>query len=155
MLIISTGSNIGDRLLHISRAKEILSSHFIFVAESSIYTSPAVDYLNQPDFLNQVLQFEIPSIDQEKTIDTLLKIEIEMGRVRDINKGPRTIDLDIIFWGVENYNSKNLTIPHPAWSKRSFIVLPLIELPFTKTLKQYFDFPTQFKNTAKKVIFNT
>jgi 2-amino-4-hydroxy-6-hydroxymethyldihydropteridine diphosphokinase len=154
MLIISTGSNIGDKLNHITSAKKILSTHFIFVAESSIYTSPAVDYLNQPDFLNQVLQFEIPLINQEDTIKLLLEIEMQMGRVRDVNKGPRTLDLDIIFWGIEEFNSKSLTIPHPAWSQRSFIVLPLAELPFSKTLKQYFDFPSQFQNSAKKLKLN-
>ena len=55
-LILSTGSNLGNREEHLVKAKELLSKNFSFIAASNIYQSPAVDYLNQPDFLNQVLE---------------------------------------------------------------------------------------------------
>ena len=67
-LVIATGSNLGDRVLNLKNAKEILQRDFQFIAESRIYESKAQDYLNQPDFLNQVLEFKIPDISPRETM---------------------------------------------------------------------------------------
>ena len=149
-LILSTGSNLGDRELHLNKAKELLSKNFSFIAASNIYQSPAVDYLNQPDFLNQVLEFELPTnYTEHEVLNLILEIEKELGRVRDIPKGPRTLDIDILFWGLINIDSENLIVPHPRLFDRSFIVYPLMELPFASTLKSNFKFSNKFKNTAE------
>ena len=113
-LIIATGSNIGESMDFLARAKSELEKVFNFVAESRVYSSPAVDYENQPDFLNQVLQFELPNCSPDKVMRILLAIEEKLGRKRDIPKGPRTIDLDIIFYGLVNKVTENVTLPHPA-----------------------------------------
>jgi 2-amino-4-hydroxy-6-hydroxymethyldihydropteridine diphosphokinase len=144
-LIIATGSNIGSCLIHLQKAKEELEKHFVLIAESRVYKSAAVDYLNQPDFLNQVLEFEIPKhLSPEEAMKLILEIEIEMGRRRDIPKGPRTIDIDIIFWELTEINTPLLTLPHPRWAERSFVIYPLQELPFFKTIEKCFTIPKSF-----------
>lgn len=148
-LIIATGSNLGDSLASLNTAKKLLQEKLQLVAESRIYRSAAVDYENQPDFLNQVLEFHIPASWQpEEVMQWMLEIEQKMGRKRDVPKGPRTIDLDIIFWGLKSYNSPLLTLPHPRWNERSFIVYPLRELPFFQTIEKCFTIPRSFKVSA-------
>lgn len=145
-LIVSTGSNLGDRKLYLSQAKEKLSQQFVLEYESRIYESPAVDYLKQPDFLNQVLQFRLPNLPPEESLKICFEIEQTLGRQREIDKGPRTLDIDLLFWNTQKIETKNLIIPHPRLFERSFIVEPLKELPFFDTLKNFYDFPKSFSN---------
>lgn len=147
-LFIATGSNLGDRLSNILEAKKQLQKHFTLIAESRVYESPAVDYLNQPDFYNQLLEFVLPTSRPEDVMKLLLKIEKDMGRNRLVPKGPRLIDLDIIFWGLENFNNEVVHIPHPRLFERSFVVLPLSELPGFKILEKKFSFSFNFDNHA-------
>jgi 2-amino-4-hydroxy-6-hydroxymethyldihydropteridine diphosphokinase len=146
---IATGTNLGDRALNLLEAKIQLQKHFVLIAESRIYESHAVDYLNQPDFYNQVLEFILPSKNPETIMSLLLQIEKDMGRNRLIPKGPRLIDIDILFWGLKKIDSLSLEIPHPRLFERSFVVLPLSELPGFKILKENFIFKFQFDNQAK------
>ena len=151
-LILATGSNLNDREENLRQAKIELSKYFSFIAESSIFTSPAVDYLNQPDFLNQVLEFKLPTNKSpEEVMQKLLEIETSLGRKRDIPKGPRTIDIDIIFWQLKEHNSQTVTIPHPSWQDRSFVVLPLHDLPFFSQIQKHYIIPNKFNNFAKKI----
>lgn len=150
-LFIATGSNLGDRIKHLESALIYLSKEFEFVAQSRIYESPAVDYLNQPDFYNQVLEFKIPSISPEVVMERLLAIEKSMGRERIILKGPRVIDLDMIFWGEKEISTPFLTVPHPRLFERSFVVLPLSELPGFKKLQSKFQFNFSFDNSASPI----
>lgn len=150
-LFIATGSNIGDRKSNLETAKTLLSKKLVFIAESKIYESPAVDYLNQPDFYNQVLEFTIPNETPEAIMDFLLNSELEMGRDRLIPKGPRIIDLDMIFWGDLKIQSEKLMLPHPRLFERSFVVLPLSELPGFKTLQKKHSFNFTFDNSANPI----
>ena len=147
-LIIATGSNIGDSVELLNEAKRELSKIFELIQESRIYTSKAVDYLDQPDFFNQVLEFKIPGDSPQEVMNILLALEKRMGRTRDVLRGPRTIDLDILFWGMTSLNTDTLTIPHPRWSQRSFVVLPLKELPFFQNIEKRFIIPESFEETA-------
>jgi 2-amino-4-hydroxy-6-hydroxymethyldihydropteridine diphosphokinase len=147
-LIIATGSNIGDSLDYLQHAQQELSHHFQLIAGSRIYRSQAVDYQSQPDFFNQVLEFHLPTKNPDEVMQRLLEIELSMGRKRDIPRGPRTIDLDIIFWGLQTHHTNILTVPHPRWLDRSFIVRPLQELPFFKTIEKCFTIPESFKVEA-------
>jgi 2-amino-4-hydroxy-6-hydroxymethyldihydropteridine diphosphokinase len=149
--ILSTGSNLGDRLGNLILAKDILSSFFKIVSESSIYQSKAVNYLKQAHFYNQALQFSSNSLKPEEVLTTILEIELFIGRERKINKGPRIIDIDIIFWDCDLVLKNNLIIPHPRWRERSFIVIPILELPYSKKLLQHFSFPKKLKNQCKKI----
>lgn len=151
-LIIATGSNIGSSIKTLTDARAELSRHFTFIAESRIYLSPAVEYENQPDFYNQVLEFALPSSSPDDVMKTLLEVEKKFGRHRDIPKGPRTLDLDIIFWGTTHIKSDIVTIPHPRWSERSFVVRPLQELPFYETLRKCFIIPESFTVEAAPLL---
>ena len=148
-MFIATGSNVGDRRENLKRAKNNLIKDYVLIGESRIYESPAVDYLNQPDFYNQVLEFSLPSQSPEAVMSSLLEIEKKMGRLRHIPKGPRIIDLDILFFGDIHLISEHLHIPHPRLFERSFVVLPLSELPGFKQLQQKYLFRFEFTNSAK------
>jgi 2-amino-4-hydroxy-6-hydroxymethyldihydropteridine diphosphokinase len=150
-LILATGSNLLNKLQNLEIAKNVLSTHFSFISESEIFGSAAVDYLEQPDFYNQLLEFKIPNLTPDETMLKILSIERDLGRTRDIDKGPRTIDIDIIFWGLETYQSKIVTIPHVSWDQRSFVVRPLQQLPFFKTIEKCFKIPQTFEVEAKSV----
>lgn len=147
-MIISLGSNIGDRSLNLSRAKWILTSRYNLLAESSVYKSKAVDYTDQPDFLNQLLEFEIPTDSPDEIMATMLEIENFLGRIRKVDKGPRVIDLDVIFIGTQTIKTKHIEVPHPRWKERSFVIFPLKELPFFKEVKTKFKIPTNLSNTT-------
>lgn len=148
-LIIATGSNIGDKAANLNLAKTELSKHFRFIAESRIYCSDAYDYTDQPAFYNQVLQFELQSVlNYDYLIDKILLIEKELGRKRDIPKGPRIIDIDILFVDNDKFENEKLCIPHPRLFERSFVVLPLKELPYFQQLKNHFEFKRKFSIPA-------
>lgn len=126
--IISMGSNIGNGLDNISRAFALLEEKNITVNEySSVYCSSPVDFVSQADFLNVSA-----IIDYEHYPDDLLKnlkeVEKEMGRKKTIPKGPRNIDLDILFWEKGVHHSSNLTIPHTEAMNRLFVIFPTLEI---------------------------
>lgn len=147
-LIIATGSNLGDRIQNLKNVKNRLSEDFKLIAQSKIYTSGAVDYLDQPDFANQVLQFALPWQSPSSVMEQLLQIEKEFGRTRDVSRGPRIIDIDIVFWGIEVIHSPSLDVPHPRWNQRSFVVRPLMELPFFHLIEKCFTIPSSFEVEA-------
>ena len=151
-LIIATGSNIGDSVKTLKAAQKELSNHFEFIAASRIYYSKAVEYENQPDFYNQVLEFSLPDKTPDEVMKTLLEIEIKFGRHRDIPKGPRTLDVDMIFWDTTSWNSGIVIIPHPRWAERSFVVKPLQELPFFQTIQKCFTIPQAFTIDAAPLL---
>ena len=147
-LIIATGSNLDFPLENLKLASKALSDKFNFIAESRIYRSAAVDYEAQPDFFNQVLEFKLPELSPDEVMAWLLETEKSLGRIRDISRGPRTIDMDIILWGLETHHTKLVEIPHPRWLERSFVIRPLQELPFFKTIEKCFTIPMSFKVEA-------
>jgi len=150
-LIIATGSNLGDRIQQLEWAKNRLAAEWRLVAASRVYISAAVDYVEQPEFANQVLQFALPWETPENVMQKLLEIEKEAGRIRDVLRGPRTLDLDIVFWGLQNFQTPSLTVPHPRWRERSFIVRPLSELPFFHAVEKCFTIPRSFETEATPV----
>lgn len=147
-LIVALGSNIGESIQILNEAKNILAEKFGLISESRIYKSLAVDYENQPDFFNQVLELRLPALTPQETMDFLLNLEKDFGRRRDIPKGPRTLDLDIIFWAQETIQTDTLIVPHPRWIERSFVVKPLQELPFFHSIEKCFIIPKTFNVDA-------
>lgn len=150
-IFIATGTNLGNKKANLTEAKTLLSTKLDLIAESRIYESPAVDYLNQPDFYNQVLEFSTPQVSPEEIMRWLLELELQMGRNRQIPKGPRLIDLDLIFWENLQYESQILTLPHPRATERSFVMLPLRELPGFSKLNKEFQFDFHFSNEARPI----
>jgi 2-amino-4-hydroxy-6-hydroxymethyldihydropteridine diphosphokinase len=150
-LIVATGSNIGDSLTILKEARDMLAARYGLTAESRIYTSAAIEYESQPDFFNQVLELRTPAMSPQEVMKELLEMEQEFGRNRNIPKGPRTLDLDIIFWDLEKINEAALIIPHPRWNERSFVVKPLKELPFFQTIEKCFIIPKNFDVDASPI----
>ena len=151
-LILATGTNLGSKLDNLQEAKSLLSEKFDFIAESRIYTSAAVDYESQPDFFNQVLEFKTPtSMKPIEVMRTILDLEYLVGRRRDIPKGPRVIDIDILFFDLQSSSDTDVLLPHPRLFERSFVVMPLMELPFYQVLKDHYIFPTTFTNSARPI----
>lgn len=146
-LFIGLGTNLGNKTQNLSLAKNYLENYFSFIGESRIYSSKAIEYLDQPDFYNQVMEFELPELSPPKVMEILLKIELDMGRQRDIPKGPRVIDLDLLFYGDQTIKTELVEVPHPRFFQRSFVVLPLKELPGFSSLNR-FSFPQSFSNSS-------
>jgi len=124
---LSLGSNIGDREAHLREAIRRLESAGKLRSVSSIYETEPVEFTDQPQFLNCAVALETSSTPEQLMLQ-LLTIEKAMGRQRIQKKGPRTIDLDILFFGDEIVDTPGLTIPHPAMQHRRFVLEPLAEI---------------------------
>lgn len=129
LVYIGLGSNIGGRREYLASAirmiKEKLSPDLL--SESSVIETKAVDYTEQPDFLNQVISIKT-QIPPETLLETLKEIEKTLGRVKRFDKGPREIDLDILLYDDLVMNNSSLVIPHPEIRNREFIIEHLVEL---------------------------
>lgn len=149
-IFIATGSNIGDRLNNLNTCLNfIIEENFKIIECSNVYESPAVDYLEQPDFLNQVCCLsDLNSRSPLEALACFKTIEQKMGRVKNIDKGPRNIDIDILFFGTINFESDQLTLPHPGVYTRSFFAIPLNSLESFKELSRHFRIPEKFDNNC-------
>lgn len=125
---ILTGGNLGDRRANLSFAKDqVAIAAGKILQQSSIYQTAAWGNEDQPDFLNQVLRIAT-NLSPTGLLETLLKIEAGMGRVRDRKNDPRIIDLDILFYGTEIIDLPELQLPHPRLHLRRFVLVPLCEI---------------------------
>jgi 2-amino-4-hydroxy-6-hydroxymethyldihydropteridine diphosphokinase len=97
------------------------------IKQSSLYQSAAVGYLNQPDFINAVVEINT-QLSPEKLLEALLKIELEAGRERPFANAPRVLDLDVLLYDDVKMYKKKLTLPHPRMFERGFVLLPLAEI---------------------------
>ncbi len=126
---IALGSNIGPRAEAIESAISSLKMVFGALRASSVYeTEPRIDE-EQPAFLNAVVHVRSAS-SPTRILGLLMEIEEELGRTRDLSrpKGPRTLDLDLLYVGQERQQTETLTLPHPGIASRRFVLAPLNEL---------------------------
>ncbi len=125
---IGIGSNIGDRQANCKNSiKKMREVGIVIKNESSMYETEPWGVKDQPKFINMVVEAETELSPQE-LLDTLKKIEKEMGRKDTIKWGPRIIDLDILFYNNIVLDMKELKIPHPLLHKREFVLMPLSEI---------------------------
>ena len=124
---LSLGSNIGDREAQLREAVTQLGALGRVAALSSFYETEPVEFTEQAWFLNCASAIETAEAPQELMAE-ILRIEEQMGRRRVQNKGPRSIDIDILLFNNEIIDSKELTIPHPAMQQRRFVLEPLAEI---------------------------
>jgi 2-amino-4-hydroxy-6-hydroxymethyldihydropteridine diphosphokinase len=124
----SLGTNLGDRAANLERATAELASHGVEVLRrSSIYETEPVDFLNQPWFLNCAAE-AVTTLSPTELLDALQQIEKSMGSSKAVPKGPRLIDLDILFFGNQSVRAPGLEIPHPRMALRRFVLVPLAEI---------------------------
>jgi 2-amino-4-hydroxy-6-hydroxymethyldihydropteridine diphosphokinase len=125
---LSLGSNIGDREANLKSAIHALPAAGIRVARvSPVYETEPVDYTSQRWFLNLVVEAQTELLPLRLLARTA-RIERELGRTRSIAKGPRTIDIDILFYGNAVVHAATLEIPHPRLAERRFVLAPLADL---------------------------
>ena len=127
---VGLGSNLGDRAGHLLLAvRGMLNAGLDVIRLSSIYETEAVEYEEQPAFLNMVAEVggsTLPS--PEQMLARLLRIEYSLGRTRDVPMGPRTIDLDLLIFKDLRSDTDFLKLPHPRIAARRFVLVPLAEL---------------------------
>lgn len=125
---IGLGSNVGDREAALAEAVRRLETEVgPVVLRSSIYRTDPVEVVDQAEFLNQAVGVET-ALDPAALLDRLLSIERAMGRVRARDKGPRTIDLDLLLHGDRIVQRAGLEVPHPRLHLRRFVLEPLAEI---------------------------
>lgn len=126
--MLSLGSNVGNGLKNLTKAVNLLEEKCISVEEcSSVYCSSPVGSVTQADFFN-ISVLADSHYTPEELLKKLKDVENEMGRVKTVDKGPRNIDLDIIFWEKGDHSSKELQVPHKEAMKRLFVIFPTLEI---------------------------
>lgn len=126
---LSLGSNMGDREQNLNSAIELLNSdeEGQIIKVSSYSNTKPVGEVEQDDFLNCALKLRTLK-SPEELLDQIAEIENKLHRVRTIHWGPRTIDLDILFYDDAIINTERLTIPHPELTNREFVLNPMCEI---------------------------
>jgi 2-amino-4-hydroxy-6-hydroxymethyldihydropteridine diphosphokinase len=125
---LSMGSNLGDREKNLLDAISALATPDVGVTRvSSIYETEPVDFIDQPWFLNCVVEAETQHPPQE-LLRSLRAIEARLGSKKEFAKGPRLLDIDILVYGDATLDTPELQVPHPRMTRRRFVLAPLVEL---------------------------
>ncbi len=125
---LGLGSNLGDKKENLRKAKELLIQKNIkIINESTIYETKPMYYSEQDNFLNQVIEVKT-DYQPDELLEIISEIEKKLKRVRKIKYGPRTIDIDILFYGDKIIMRENLIIPHHRIIEREFVLEPLCEI---------------------------
>jgi 2-amino-4-hydroxy-6-hydroxymethyldihydropteridine diphosphokinase len=128
LVYIGLGSNMGDRELLLRHALEKLEEPDIHLLRtSSLYETEPIGLQEQAWFLNLVAEFET-TLFPRQLLHRAQRVERELGRKRSVVNGPRTLDIDILLYGQTVMESDELTIPHPRYAERRFVLAPLAEL---------------------------
>jgi 2-amino-4-hydroxy-6-hydroxymethyldihydropteridine diphosphokinase len=145
-IYLSLGSNVGGREHNLRTAIDRLRAPDLHILRTSpVYETEPMDYTAQRWFLNLVVEAET-RLFPKLLLSRIARIEHELGRVRTVAKGPRTIDIDILLYGRAVVESATLEIPHPRMAERRFVLAPLADLvphlrhPVThKTVREMLD----------------
>jgi len=129
---IGVGSNIGDRVGYVQQAHCLLNDTdgIKVIESSSLYETEPVGYKEQEWFINAVLKTET-NLSPEELLNQCFRIEKQLGRLRHPEfpkNGPRTLDLDILFYDNKIINTEIMEIPHPRMHQRAYALVPLLEL---------------------------
>ena len=128
-VFVGLGSNLGNRESFLASAVLMLQNHeqIYIVKESTVIETAPVGDIEQGAFLNQVLQVET-ELEPAVLLNSCLAIEESQGRVRGEKWGPRTLDIDILFYGNHVLDAPSLHVPHPELHLRQFVLGPLAEI---------------------------
>jgi len=136
MAYVCMGSNMGEPETNLARAREVLGSlpGWKIEASSPVYFTEPQDMRDQPWFANQVLKVSCAlDMTAPDFLDMLLDVEKRLGRVRETSDpamrfGPRVIDLDLLLFDQERWDTPHLALPHPRMSERAFVLVPLRDI---------------------------
>lgn len=128
-VFLGLGSNLGDRKAYLQTAIDSIDAHndIEIIAKSSMIETSPIGEVDQGKFINMVIEV-VTSLTAERLLDVCLAIEQSNGRIREGKFGPRTLDIDILFFDNQSINSENLKVPHSEAHKRHFVLLPLQEI---------------------------
>ena len=126
---LSLGSNMGNRLQNLQSAVEALRAELDVTVwkVSRVYETEPIGDIDQDPFLNMAVSLET-TLEPLDLLACVQSIEDEMGRERTRRWGPRVIDIDIVLWDDVIVNEKTLTVPHPEFRKRAFVLTPLEDI---------------------------
>lgn len=126
---IALGSNLGDRARHLFDGVRLLLDRVDARARlSPLLETDPVGYVDQPRFLNGVVELSGRLPEPHDLLDLCLDVETRLGRERSIAWGPRTLDLDLLLWGERRVDDARLVLPHPRMHERRFVLEPLAAL---------------------------
>jgi 2-amino-4-hydroxy-6-hydroxymethyldihydropteridine diphosphokinase len=127
LALVGFGANLGDPADTLPRAIAACGRLGVIQAVSPTYRTAPIGMTDQPDFLNAVAALET-DLDPASLLAGLHSVEAEFGRVRDVRWGPRTLDLDLLWFdGVESHDP-DLELPHPRAHEREFVLRPLVDI---------------------------
>lgn len=127
IVYLALGSNLGDRAANLKTAVGLLAPQMTVLAKSPVYETPPWGHTDQPAFLNQVVKVET-HIQPLPLLKHLKRLEVAMGRQPSFPKGPRLIDLDILFYDDIILRDFEISIPHPGVHERAFVLVPLNDI---------------------------
>jgi 2-amino-4-hydroxy-6-hydroxymethyldihydropteridine diphosphokinase len=158
IIYLALGSNVGDSAAHIQKAIQLLSSAVSDINQAPVYTSKAMGYTDQADFLNTAITGQTALSPQELLV-VIKGIEKEIGRIERFRWGPREIDIDLILYDDLIQDNDELTLPHPHFRERDFVLQPLVDLkpslvdPVTgKTMRQLLSELPKDQNSLSKIV---
>ena len=126
-VFLGIGTNLGNREQNLQEARDALSQRMEILKESSVYQTAPWGYLDQPAFLNQVIDAQT-ALSPLNLLGFLKDTEKHLGRQANFRYGPRLIDLDILFYGNRIIQTPRLQVPHPRLAQRAFVLVPLAEI---------------------------
>ena len=126
---IGIGSNLGDKIHHCEKAISAILKidRHKLLAKSSLFKTQPIGYTSQDWFVNGVIKIET-DLEAPELLRTLKTNESQLGRIETFRWGPRTIDLDILFFDDIEIHTEDLQIPHPFIQNRQFVLIPLAEI---------------------------
>lgn len=128
IVYLGLGSNMGDSETLLQSALDALNRPDLkLLRASAIYETEPIGLREQRWFLNMAAEFET-ELFPKQLLYRIRKIEVDLGRVRTVRNGPRTIDIDILLYGNAVVRTEELEIPHPRYRERRFTLAPLAEL---------------------------
>ena len=127
IVYLSLGSNLGARAANLNDAISRIAKIGDVMSVSSFYETEPVEFTAQPWFLNCAVKLDTEKMPKQ-LLAAVLDLEQQMGRRRTQQKGPRTVDIDILLFGNSIIEAKNLVVPHPALHQRRFVLEPMVEI---------------------------
>ena len=124
---LGLGSNLGDRTANLERGLRILGERVRLVKVSSIYETEPWGFVEQPAFLNCVVE-GVASVSPEGLLEILKETEQSVGRRATFPGGPRVFDADLLFYGDHIVDLSYLKVPHPRIPQRAFVLVPMAEI---------------------------